>query len=565
MASFHVCQACGTPGRKLGRCGRCRNAWFCNRECQGLAARNGHSGVNCRPADDARTAADAAPASRSPAAAGPSAAESGADSALLAPDTNSCYACGETGCKLRRCGRCRNAWFCNRECQVLAARNGHSSANCRSVDGAHAHNAAGAEAARGLPLEPPNQWNVDAAKLRRFSDLFTESQNSHRARTRVGYIYAVEKLEEAAAVADSIGGAEGAFFRVKADSLLSSTLSYLDRTAAAARAACSSLRAARASGSRTALVDGLIACGARARDAPAEMFKAEKESRELERLSGSPYHGGLDLSHEGWIRLPTTPGEVALLRLSYYTKADETCVAALAAAGGRGSPAAEDHRRVPELDYEAQARGARATCLIQIGKSLKEAGTDDPGANEMVQNGFALSRQAVALRRKALVLRQQDMNPVQFFGREVQECQRTLATALSSLGSQLSTDEAVEAVACLREALELCESIGELLGIKQTVTNLVNRCGAGVEPAEAEAHRKRLNEVLVLLGRSPETSCSICLESLAPPADAAGGGGNGDPADSYAWVLGCGHQYHFQCIMSWWETRQRNRCPLCQN
>jgi len=48
----------------------------------------------------------------------------------------SCDACGKGGCKLLRCGRCRGVWFCNRECQVAAARQGHSGANCRPANGA---------------------------------------------------------------------------------------------------------------------------------------------------------------------------------------------------------------------------------------------------------------------------------------------------------------------------------------------------------------------------------------------------------------------------------------------
>jgi len=78
-----TCDACGKGTCKLFRCGRCRNAWFCGRECQIIAARQGHSGANCRPTDGARTftAAEAAP--RVPDAAGPS--TTAVDSTSLAP------------------------------------------------------------------------------------------------------------------------------------------------------------------------------------------------------------------------------------------------------------------------------------------------------------------------------------------------------------------------------------------------------------------------------------------------------------------------------------------------
>jgi len=123
-----ACHACGESGGKLLRCGRCRNVWFCNRECQVAAARQGHSGAACRP-DGAPKAAEAAP--RSPSAARPSTTASAVTSASQAPTATSCHACGKSPGKLLRCGRCRNVSFCNRECQVVAAGQGHSGANCR--------------------------------------------------------------------------------------------------------------------------------------------------------------------------------------------------------------------------------------------------------------------------------------------------------------------------------------------------------------------------------------------------------------------------------------------------
>jgi len=135
--------------------------------------------------------------------------------------------------------------------------------------------------------------------------------------TRIGYLAAVEKFKEVASVADLIGGAEGADRRTEADGLLSICLLSLGNTAAAARAACSSLRAARAAGSRTLLVKSLVTCGNVATQAPDEMAKAEKESREQERLGDSPSYGGLDLSQEGWVSLPTNPATLSWLSLAY--------------------------------------------------------------------------------------------------------------------------------------------------------------------------------------------------------------------------------------------------------
>ena len=130
------CDGCGKGGCKLLRWGRCRNAWFCSRECQIIAARQGHSGANCRPTDGARTLTAAEVAPRVPDAAGTSTTALGVDSASLAPTASSCHACGKNDAKLLRCGRCQGVWFCNRECQVAATRQGHSGANCRPANGA---------------------------------------------------------------------------------------------------------------------------------------------------------------------------------------------------------------------------------------------------------------------------------------------------------------------------------------------------------------------------------------------------------------------------------------------
>ena len=127
--------------------------WFCNRECQVAAAGQGHSGANCRPADGppAPKAADAEVAPRVPDAAGPSTTAPGVGSASLVPAANACHACGKSDSKLLRCGRCRGVWFCNRECQVTAARQGHSGANCRPADGPPAPKAADAEVVPRVP------------------------------------------------------------------------------------------------------------------------------------------------------------------------------------------------------------------------------------------------------------------------------------------------------------------------------------------------------------------------------------------------------------------------------
>jgi len=358
-----TCDACGKGGVKLLRCGRCRGVWFCNRECQVAAARQGHSGANCRPTDGSRTLTAAEAAPRVPDAAGTSTTAPGVDSASLASAASSCHACGKNDGKLLRCGRCRGVWFCNRECQIAAARQGHSGTNCRPADGAQKPDSL-AKARSPFAAPPRSSKATDVASLRqRIYDLSIEGRQALVENTRIGYLAAVENAKEAASVADLIGGAEGASRRTEADNLLSTCLFRLGNTAGAARAACSSLRAARAAGSRTLVVQSLAACGIVANQAPEEMAKAERESREQERLGGSPSYWGLDLSQEGWVSLPTNPAALSRLGTAYNEAAVATCDAALTAAGGRDSPTANNERHVPSLVQEAQARGGLGISL----------------------------------------------------------------------------------------------------------------------------------------------------------------------------------------------------------
>ena len=130
-----------------------------------------------------------------------------------------------------------------------------------------------------------------------------------------------------------------------------------------------------------------------------------------------------------------------------------------------------------------------------------------------------------------------------------------------------------EAELCLREALALCESFGDVHQTVNTLRCLINLCGrahAAVTPAEAEALRSRLNQLLVQTGRSVELSCSICLEPLAPPVDGAaedaagGSGGAGGTSDSCVRVWNCNHQFHDGSLSTWLRTSSNRACPLCK-
>ena len=154
---------------------------------------------------------------------------------------------------------------------------------------------AGASTARSAPSDE-DFWN-----------LVNQSKPFIMANKRQGYLAGIGKLKEASALADLIGGAVGSSLRAKADYLQTFSQNRFDDQKAAARVACSSLRAARAAGSRAHLVEALVGCGTV--EAPCEMIKAEKESREQEIRDGHPMHD-LDLSQE----VKPSARSVALLR-----------------------------------------------------------------------------------------------------------------------------------------------------------------------------------------------------------------------------------------------------------
>ena len=301
--------------------------------------------------------------------------------------------------------------------------------------------------------------------------------------------------------------------------------------AAAAHTAASSLHAARVLGNRTFLVVALANCGAVAQLVPAEMIKMETEYREREGPLGSV------LLSEGRVGLPTTAHATRSMGVAYHQVALAICDAALATAGGRGSPTAADQRRVPTLLAELMVRNSLASCL-------SASNTDRSLATER-RELVCLSRQTVQTAARI----------------DVPMAQRMLADKLSSLGGVLMTMEGGldEADACMRESLALGEGLGDVQVIAATLRRMVNIRGnadntvADGRYAEAEVFRSRLNGLLVQMGRSIETHCSICLESLTQPA---WGGG--------VLVLVCNHQFHTGCIVAWQKTTPVCLCPICK-
>ena len=261
----------------------------------------------------------------------------------------------------------------------------------------------------------------------------------------------------------------------------------------------------------------------------------------------------VDLTQEGQIRLPTTPADISRLGLAYAEAAVAICDAAnaaLAEAGGRGSPAVDDERQVPPLYVEAQARGRLGVCLAYLGER---------------QRGLELLWQAVALKREVVRAAEPGCDA---------EPKSMLAGWLCNLGALLKDGSGGmlnEAEACLREALELCEETDDVRLKQCVLTNLANMSGQPdqpVGPTEAAALRSRLNTLYAQNGRVPDTSCTICLELLAPLEQPGGSAEEDADADrktgSCVHVLPCGHQFHHGCLVTWWRTQSKRACPLCK-
>jgi hypothetical protein len=162
----------------------------------------------------------------------------------------------------------------------------------------------------------------------------------------------------------------------------------------------------------------------------------------------------------------------------------------------------------------------------------------------------------------------------------------------------------------LRQALALCRAAGDVEGQYVCLANLNNNCGGGrnegggcarrdkaAAPAgeggrcetsaaaaaaaaaaasEAREHRREIRNLMAGLGRAPNHSCPICLESLDGQEDddedeeSAKGkvetrerltAHDGDDAASGAHVvvLSCLHMLHRNCH----EKMRRDICPLC--
>ena len=456
-------------------------------------------------------------------------------------------------------------WFCNRECQAVARKDlGHRGANCRPADGAQTPTSS---AHARSPVAAPSM-PMDVTRLSElFHGAIIGAEKAKMSNTRLGLLAAAELYEAAASVGDLMGGGEGAFHRSTADQRLAYCLVRLGNMAAAARATGTSLQLARVSGNWLVLIKALSTCGAVAQQAPGEMVKVERESRAQERLDGStPSHGGPDLSQEGRICLPTTPAALSRLGVTYLEATVAACEASFAAAGGRDSPATADGLSVPSLVLEAEARGSLGVCLCNLGEER--------------QRGFALIWQAVALMRRAVRTAASSDSAL--------GDKRLLAGWLCNLGSSLcnvaerklnvTKAEAAaswrEAAACLREALELIESTDDVQLKQIVLRNLANMSGQPnqlVGPAEAAALRSRLNALCVQTGRTPETSCTICIEPLEQPGGGAEKNATGDGGctvngytNSAVLVLECNHQFHQGCLAAWWTTLSNDaECPLC--
>lgn len=471
-----------------------------------------------------------------------------------------CLACKKTGRKLLRCSRCQKAWFCNRECQLTAVKQGHRGDQCQR---SHQADVQMQPSSASDPTPESAQTEDLMAAFTRYQQLLQAGAELNVECTRASYLSSADMLEEAAAVAKTIGGAAGAGLSSSALRLQAHSMLRAGDVAGGARVACAAAASARAAGSRTLLVEALIVCGMVARSSPDEMACAEATCRaraegaaRTEEAVALPAEllvalegvlpGGEgpppDLSDEGVVQLPLSPEELSRLPLMYNQTAVAICDAALTSSV---PSTAHDQRHTPSIEAQASARA-------NLARSLFEFGLDHRRAKELM-------RASVALRRRILSERPDDLN-----------ARRSLGMALSNLGTCLASDdraEQTEADECLREALELGDMSGDVSVLKGALINLVNRSGEGTGDAESEQLRSRLNTLYRKAGREVDTICAVCLEPLQGEAtcsaDASDDAETGTFSGSCIRVLGCGHQFHQGCIAAW--RRQSAECPVCKS
>lgn len=471
------------------------------------------------------------------------------------PGAKACLACKRTRVKLLRCSRCQEVYFCNRECQRIAAKQGHRGDGCRPA--ATSPMTASRVEAKSRPIavaEPPAVPLDPEAAFDLYHRLLTEGSELNSQDSRSSYIASAAKLQHAAAVANVIGGSYGAGLRSAAERVQAHSMVRAGDTAGAARVACASVASARAGANRTLLVEALVSCAIVARSSPDDMVRAEEEMARCEQAHGPAEgsaladvpaahlpstHTAPDLSNEGRVEMPTGV-ERAWLCLHYSRAAVGICDTAVAATAAGGSPVDDAH--IPSLDSQASARSNLARFLVESGL--------DPA------RGVALLREAAALRRRLLAERPNRLH-----------ARRVLAIALSNLGAALarvgSEAEMEEADACMREALQLSDATHDVGVQKGVLTNLINRSGETPEGADGEKLRSRLNQIYRNTGRDPDTHCAVCLEPLKPIGDDGVASSSADrPTDSHVNVLGCGHQFHQSCIMMWRE--RSHECPVCK-
>jgi len=315
------------------------------------------------------------------------------------------------------------------------------------------------------------------------------------------YRKAAACCKAAAAAAGRIRGTPGVARLVGANLIYSKCLMKLGDVVAGVEAACAARESAVATRHAAAIALVLFTCSSVASAAPEEMAAAMGR-RSTDACPVNPW----------FVDATVDPSRLAL---GFSMASVAVCERA--------------PKALIPLELYAQAVGT-------VGSSLTEL-------DEQPQQSMQLHRHAVTLCRRAVQCA--DSTPL---GGDLPRL--ALIELLGNLGTLTGDLGMAESEVWLREALGMCDSTVGGQCHEIALRNLVNLELLG--QLESTAFRLRLKTLDTNSGRSPQTTCAICLDDF----DDHGCDGRG------VQIVTCGHQFHRSCIRQWFT--QRPTCPTCR-
>ena len=247
-------------------------------------------------------------------------------------------------------------------------------------------------------------------------------------------------------------------------------------------------------------------------------------------------------------------GDAAMLALVLFTCSSVASMAPeeIAAAMGRRTPDAcptepwfvdatvDSCRLALGLSMACVAvceRASNAVPLDLYAQAIGKVGTSLAELSEQPYRSMWLHRHAVTVCRRAVQREDGDVPRLALVG------------LLGNLGTLTGELGKVESEVWLREALATSESLAGACH-EIPLRNLANLELLG--QLESTAFRLRLKALDASAGKTPQTTCAICLDDF----DDRGCDGRG------VLIVSCGHQFHRSCIGQWFT--ERSTCPTCK-